>query len=55
VIQVEMKNIFQRGFFVIGVLGKLVPFVDQEHTFMSANNSGYSIATPMDVVLELVK
>jgi hypothetical protein len=54
VIQVEYMNLLQRKFFVIGVVGELVPFVDQGHTFMSANNSGYSIATPMDFVLELV-
>jgi hypothetical protein len=55
VIQVEATNPFQKSFSVIGVVGELVPFVDQGHTFMTANNSGYSIATPMDFVLELVK
>jgi hypothetical protein len=44
----------QKSFTVIGVVGELVPFVDQGHTFVSTNNSGYSIATPMDFVVELI-
>jgi Trypsin-like peptidase domain len=46
-------------FRVIGVISQYVPFVDTgvSRTFVMqmASNSGYSIATPMDFVLELVK
>ncbi len=38
---------------VIGVMNMYVPFVDTGHAFQMASNSGYSIATPMDFVLEL--
>ncbi len=44
---------------IIGVISQYVPFVDTggSKTFLMqmASNSGYSIATPMDFVLELVK
>jgi hypothetical protein len=44
---------------IIGVISQYVPFVDAggSKTFMMqvVSNSGYSIATPMDFVLELVK
>jgi len=42
---------------IIGVVIEYVPFADagRAQTFVILNNSGYSIATPMDFVLELVK
>jgi hypothetical protein len=57
VIQVESKNLLEKHFSVIGVIGEFVPFVDQgqRSTFITLNNSGYSIATPMDFVMELAK
>ncbi len=56
VMQIETKNVFEKHFFVIGVVGEFVPFIDQgqRSTFVALNNSGYSIAIPMDFVLELV-
>ena len=57
VIEVEAKNLFEKYFYVVGVVGEFVPFVDQgqRSTFITLNNSGYSIAAPMDFVAELVK
>jgi S1-C subfamily serine protease len=57
VIQVESKNLLEKHFSVIEVIGEFVPFVDQgqRSTFITLNNSGYSIATPMDFVMELAK
>jgi hypothetical protein len=50
---------FGTHFLVIGVISQYVPFVDTggSKTFVMqmASNSGYSIATPMDFVLELIK
>jgi len=42
---------------VIGVVTQYVPFADagQSGTFMLLSNSGYSITTPMNFVLDLVK
>jgi hypothetical protein len=41
--------------FVIGVVSQFVPFADTAKYFTMLSNSGYSIATPMDFVLELTK
>ena len=53
------KDVFKTDFKIIGVISQYVPFVDTgvSKTFLMqmASNSGYSIATPMDFVLELVK
>lgn len=40
---------------IIGVISQYVPFADTGRSFMMLSNSGYSIATPMDFVLDLVK
>jgi hypothetical protein len=55
VLQIE-NEVFQAHFEVIGVLREYVPFADvSKHlTFQILNNSGYSIATPMDFVWELI-
>jgi Trypsin-like peptidase domain len=42
-------------FRLIGVVGQYVPFAESTRTFMLMNNSGYSIAAPMDAVLTLIK
>jgi S1-C subfamily serine protease len=55
VIQVEPYGPFQTHFAVIGVVSEYVPFADQGRTFQYLNNSGYSVAVPMDFVLELIK
>lgn len=63
VIQIEPDdaNVFMTHFNIIGVVNEFIPFADvwlnvregfYNKTLM---NSGYSIASPMDVVLELVK
>jgi hypothetical protein len=53
------RELFKTSFKIIGVISQYVPFVDTgvSKTFMMqmASNSGYSIATPMEFVLELVK
>jgi hypothetical protein len=54
VIQIEVSA-FQREFFVIGVVSEFVPFDIRSQFSQLLLNSGYSIATPMDFVLELIK
>ncbi|MGO8731864.1 MAG: trypsin-like peptidase domain-containing protein [Terriglobia bacterium] len=54
VVEVDHEG-FQTTYKVIGVMNMYVPFVDTGHAFQMASNSGYSIATPMDFVLELVR
>lgn len=53
------RETFKTNFRTIGVISQYVPFLDTgaSKTFIMqmASNSGYSIATPMDFVLELVK
>ena len=49
------KEGFQTHFNVIGVVSQYVPFADSGRSFMMLSNSGYSIVTPMDFVLDLVK
>jgi len=53
------RETFKTNLKIIGVISQYVPFVDTgaSKTFIMqvASNSGYSIATPMDFVLELVK
>jgi hypothetical protein len=39
---------------VIGVVSEFVPFHDRALSFIMDSNSGYSIATPMDFVLDLI-
>lgn len=39
---------------IIGVMNQYVPYADGGKTFLIMANSGYSIATPMDYVLELI-
>jgi hypothetical protein len=54
VIEIDPEG-FKKHFMVIGVLGEYVPYADGGKTFFVMTNSGYSIATPMDFVLELIK
>jgi Trypsin-like peptidase domain len=53
------KDGFQTQFKIIGVVNQYVPFVQsggsQTFAMQILSNSGYSIATPMDFVLELTK
>jgi len=49
------KQPFSTTFKIIGVMSQYVPFVDGGRSFQILSNSGYSIATPMDFVLDLVK
>jgi hypothetical protein len=49
------QNGFSREFRGIGLVSKLVPYVDQDKaTGLSPGNSGYAVVEPMDHVLELV-
>jgi hypothetical protein len=54
VIEIDQQQ-SQASFYVVGVVVKYVPFAEATATFAIATNSGYSIAVPMDFVLELVK
>lgn len=42
-------------FKIIGVVNQYVPYADGGKTFIIMANSGYSLVTPMDYVMELVK
>jgi hypothetical protein len=61
VVQAYQESPSERRFAVIGVISSFVPFADtwmNQHfgyTNTTLENSGYSIATPMDFVLELIK
>ena len=60
VLEVEQAGAFERRYRVIGVVSQFVPFIEtwinlnQRYTNSTMSNSGYSIAVPMDPVLELV-
>jgi hypothetical protein len=51
------REAFQTHFTIIGVIIQYVPFADtgRSNTFVILSNSGYSIAAPMNFVLDLVK
>jgi len=49
------REAFKTEFSVIGVVVQYVPFADVGRSFMMLSNSGYSVVTPMDFVLDLVK
>jgi hypothetical protein len=45
----------QTSFHLIGIVKKYVPFTATDaRTFMMQTNSGYSVATPLDAVLQLI-
>ena len=55
------RNGFQTNFKIIGVVREFVPFLETVvnlqfgYTNTNISNSGYTIVTPIDFVLELVK
>jgi V8-like Glu-specific endopeptidase len=61
ILEVDADSPFQQQFRVIGVMSSFVPFADtwanQHFNYINTTlqNSGYSVVTPMDFVLELVK
>ena len=57
VVEIDREDFRTTHFNIIGVISQYVPFADtgRASTFMILSNSGYSIATPMDFVLDLVK
>jgi hypothetical protein len=63
VLQIEMDdaNFLTTRFSIIGVVSEFIPFADvwlnirERYTNTTLLNSGYSIATPMDFVLDLAK
>lgn len=58
VLEVDQTNIFEVKYRIIGVLSQLIPFARankiQGHLNVQISNSGYSVATPMDPVLDLI-
>jgi S1-C subfamily serine protease len=60
VLEVEQVSLLERRFYVIGVISQFVPIAETwvNKTFNYSNtqiyNSGYSVAIPMDMVLELL-
>ena len=46
---------FQTNYVLIGVLVEFIPLVEKTQDFNFLINSGYSVAEPMDFVLELIK
>jgi len=61
ILEVEETTPFTKTFKVIGVMSAFVPFADtwenQHFHYLNTTlqNSGYSVVTPMDFVLELIK
>lgn len=54
VIEVD-HNAFQTHFYLIGVLTNFIPRIESTDDFYFQQNSGYSVARPMDFVLDLIK
>lgn len=60
VLEVESEGISTKRFKVVGVVSQLVPLVEtwrnetQGYQNIDLSNSGYSVASPMDPVMELV-
>jgi len=54
VIEVDPEGL-GHSFKIIGVVDQYVPYADGGKTFFIMANSGYSVAIPMDYVLELVR
>jgi hypothetical protein len=53
------RQVFQTRFSIIGVVSQYIPYVNsassQTSSIVIFTNSGYSVATPMDFVLELIR
>jgi hypothetical protein len=54
VFEIELDGL-QHRFWLIGILTEFVPLVEGTDDFAIRFNSGYSVAKPMDFVLELIK
>jgi S1-C subfamily serine protease len=55
VIEIAGDDLGARHFQVIGIVSKYVPYADGGKTFVIMANSGYSVVTPIDFVLDLIK
>lgn len=61
VIQVDEIEVGHRKFLPIGIVSQFVPFIEtwqnMQHNYVNSNieNSGYSIVTPIDTILDLIK
>jgi hypothetical protein len=55
VVEINRVNLVTTEFSIIGVVIQYVPFANQGNTFLLLSNSGYSLAAPMNFVLDLVK
>jgi S1-C subfamily serine protease len=49
------RELLQTRFRLIGVVREYVPFAESTRTSMQLENSGYSVAAPMDAVLNLIQ
>ena len=60
VVQVETISLTKKKFLIIGIVTDFIPFTEkwiitrQGHSNLEISNSGYSIAAPMDAVLDLL-
>lgn len=60
VIEEEIVSLTKRKFWIIGVVSEFIPFEDKwyniKHQYFNTQieNSGYSVITPMDAVLDLI-
>lgn len=61
VIEVSEKNVGHREFIVIGIISQFIPFVEEltskqlGYTNRNYENSGYSIAVPVDTIIRLTR
>lgn len=55
VLEIDQQSPASRNFLIIGIVSQYVPYAESGTMFAMQINSGYSIATPMDFVLDLMK
>jgi hypothetical protein len=54
-IEIDQHGLGLKHFSIIGIVIQYVPYADGGRTFTISANSGYSVVTPIDFVLELIK
>jgi S1-C subfamily serine protease len=55
VLEVDEEGPFTRRFSIIGVVREFVPYAESARSISLIVNSGYSVVTPIDFALELIK
>jgi S1-C subfamily serine protease len=55
VLEIDHTGLGQYIVRIVGVVSQYVPYADGGKTFLIMANSGYSVVTPMDYVLEMIK